>query len=96
MIYTPLGAATPLSRPAGTCPVNSRGRTQWPGWAPGSVPAARPLTLIVASISKLVFIGLVLANGLGGQAAVPITIDLIVTGLFVLYLLELRRARAGV
>jgi hypothetical protein len=57
-------------------------------------PASRPLILTVASISKLVFIGLVIANGLGAQAAMPIAVDLAVTLLFIAYLVTLRRGRA--
>ena len=58
------------------------------------VSAARGLVLTVASVSKLAFIGLVLSHGLGSKAILPITIDLIVTALYVMYLLELRRRKA--
>jgi len=57
------------------------------------VPNVRPLILIIAAISKLVFIALVFANGLASQAIVPIAVDLIVTALFVVYLLDLRRMK---
>jgi hypothetical protein len=52
-------------------------------------PAMRPLILIVAGLSKLAFIGLVLANGsryLGQQAGIAILIDSVWVILFAIYL----------
>lgn len=61
-------------------------------------PVARPLILIVAGVSKLAFIGLVLAHGskyLGQQAGIAILIDSVWVVLFAIYLLGIRRpARA--
>jgi hypothetical protein len=62
-------------------------------------PAGRPLILMVAGISKLVFIGLIVAQGsrfLGGQAGLAITIDLAMVALFVVYLVNARRARQSI
>jgi hypothetical protein len=53
-------------------------------------PLQRPLVLIVAGISKAVFIALVLSQGqryLGQQAGITVTIDLVMIGLFSWYLL---------
>ena len=61
-------------------------------------PAMRPLILIVAGLSKLAFIGLVLANGsryLGQQAGVAILVDAVWVILFAIYLAGVwRPARA--
>jgi len=57
-------------------------------------PVARPLILIVAGLSKLAFIGLVLAHGskyLGQQAGIAILIDSVWVVLFAIYLLGIRR-----
>jgi hypothetical protein len=57
-------------------------------------PAVRRLVLVVAGLSKLAFIGLVLAHGaqyLQGQAGVSIAIDLVMVLLFVAYLFGVRR-----
>lgn len=54
-------------------------------------PAVRPLVLVVASLSKLTFIGLVLAQGsryLGHQAGVAVAVDAVMVLLFTLYLLS--------
>jgi hypothetical protein len=56
----------------------------------GADPLHRPLVLIVAGISKAVFIALVLSEGqryLSHQAGIAITIDLLMIGLFSWYLL---------
>ena len=52
-------------------------------------PASRPLVLTVAGISKLVFIGLVLAHGgrYLGTAGIALGIDLAMVLLFALYLI---------
>lgn len=57
-------------------------------------PVARPLILVVAGVSKLAFIGLVLAHGskyLGQQAGIAILIDSVWVVLFAIYLLGIRR-----
>jgi hypothetical protein len=57
-------------------------------------PTGRPLILTVAGLSKLIFIGLVLAHGsqyLGHQAALAIAIDLAMVILFIGYLIAARR-----
>lgn len=57
-------------------------------------PRDRPLILTVVGISKLIFIGLILAQGgryLGTQAGIAIAVDTIVVGLFCLYGLAVRR-----
>jgi len=57
-------------------------------------PQARRLVLIVAGLSKLAFIGLVLAHGaryLGEQAGISIAIDLVMVLLFIAYLIAVRR-----
>ncbi len=59
------------------------------------VPASRPVILTVAAASKMVFVGLVLANGLGGEATGAITADLVVSLLFIWYLIALRRGKAA-
>ena len=50
------------------------------------VPAVRPLVLVVAGASKLIFIGLVVWQGLGGRAVVTIVFDLGMVTLFAAYL----------
>lgn len=60
-------------------------------------PQVRSLVLIVAGLSKLTFIGLVLAYGmqyLGYQAGVSIGVDLLMVMLFIVYLVTARRDRA--
>jgi hypothetical protein len=57
----------------------------------------RPLVLTVAGLSKLVFIGLVLAHGrqyLGYQAGVAIAIDSVMVALYIGYWASVRRSRA--
>jgi len=50
-------------------------------------PEQRPLILIVAGASKLVFVGLVLSQvSLRRRAVVPIVIDLMMVALFAVYL----------
>ena len=50
-------------------------------------PEQRPLILIVAGASKLVFVGLVLSQAsLRRRAVVPIVIDLMMVALFAVYL----------
>jgi hypothetical protein len=59
-------------------------------------PPGRPLILTVASLSKLIFIGLVLFHGsqyLGRQAGVSIVIDLIIVALFISYLFGVRHSQ---
>jgi hypothetical protein len=61
-------------------------------------PAMRPLVLVVAGLSKLVFIVLVLAHGsryLGQQAGIAIAIDAVWVVLFALYLAATRGREAG-
>lgn len=56
-------------------------------------PRSRPLVLTVAGISKLIFIGLVLAHGakyLGHQAGIALVIDLLMVVIFVGYLVIVR------
>jgi hypothetical protein len=56
-------------------------------------PPSRPLVLTVAGISKLIFIGLVLAQGnryLSYQAGVAVVVDLVMVLLFIVYLIGLR------
>jgi hypothetical protein len=56
-------------------------------------PAVRPLVLAVAGLSKLAFIGLVLAQGsryLGHQAGGAIAVDLVMVLLFAAYLVATR------
>jgi hypothetical protein len=57
-------------------------------------PNSRPLVLCVAGVSKLVFIGLVLAHGthyLRQQAGVAMAVDLVMVLLFAVYLIAVRR-----
>lgn len=52
-------------------------------------PVQRPLVLVVAGSSKLVFIGLVLSQGaryLGAQAGMVVVFDLVMVALFASYL----------
>jgi len=61
-------------------------------------PTVRPLVLVVAGLSKLVFIMLVLAQGsryLGQQAGIAIAIDAVWVVLFALYLAATREREAG-
>ena len=61
-------------------------------------PAVRPLVLVVAGLSKLVFIVLVLAQGsryLGQQAGIAIAIGAVWVVLFALYLMATRGQEAG-
>ncbi len=55
-------------------------------------PDQRRLSLLVASVSKLVFIGLVLSVGSAylGKAAVTIVFDSVVVAIFVAYLVSTR------
>ncbi len=58
-------------------------------------PAQRPMALVVAGASKLVFIGLVLSQGsryLGAQAGVAVVIDAVMVVLFAIYLAGYRKA----
>ena len=60
-------------------------------------PPGRPLILTVAGLSKLIFIGLVLAHGtryLEHQVGLAIAIDLVMVALFIGYLIGVRRGRA--
>jgi hypothetical protein len=60
--------------------------------------AVRPLVLVVAAASKLVFILLVLAHGsryLGQQAGIAIALDAVWVALFALYLAATRGERAA-
>jgi hypothetical protein len=60
--------------------------------------AVRPLVLVVAAASKLVFILLVLAHGsryLGQQAGIAIAVDAVWVALFALYLAATRGERAA-
>jgi len=60
-------------------------------------PPGRPLILTVAGLSKLVFIGLVLAQGrqyLRRQAGLAIAIDLVMVALFIAYLIAVRRSQS--
>ena len=60
-------------------------------------PPGRPLILTVAGLSKLIFIGLVLAHGtryLEHQVGLAIAIDLAMVALFIGYLISVRRGRA--
>ena len=48
------------------------------------------MALTVAAVSKATFIGLLLANGFGRQAAMPIAVDALFVLLFVVYLVGVR------
>ena len=60
-------------------------------------PPSRPLVLTVAGISKLVFIGLVLAHGgkYLGTAGLAIGIDLVMVTIFAVYLIGAPRRPIG-
>jgi hypothetical protein len=61
-------------------------------------PPNRPLVLIVAGLSKLIFIGLVLIYGsqyLGQRAGITIVVDLVMVLLFVAYLVAVRRDKTA-
>ena len=61
-------------------------------------PRSRPLVLIVAGLSKLIFIALVLTHGpryLGQQAGVAIAVDSVMVLLFVWHLITFRRGGAA-
>ena len=61
-------------------------------------PPGRPFILTVAGASKVVFIGLVLSHGrqfLGQQVGVSVAIDLVMVGLFIAYLVGVRRQQAA-
>lgn len=58
-------------------------------------PPTRALVLVAACVSKLSFIGLILAYGrdfLGHQAGLDIAVDALMIGLFVSYLIGVRRS----
>ena len=58
-------------------------------------PVHRPLVLIAAGASKLVFVALVLSQGgryLGHQAGIAIAVDLVMVALFAAYLIASRRS----
>jgi hypothetical protein len=57
------------------------------------VPAVRTLTLIVAGLSKLVFIGLVVSHGHRylGTAGIAVGVDLVMVTLYGAYLAAMRR-----
>ncbi len=60
-------------------------------------PLVRSFTLVVAAVSKLIFVGLVLSHGaafLGYQAGTAIAIDSVWVALFAWYLLTARPAAA--
>ena len=60
-------------------------------------PAVRSLVLIVAAVSKLVFIGLIVTHGrqfLRRQAGVAVAVDLVATLLFIAYLIGIRAVAA--
>jgi hypothetical protein len=61
-------------------------------------PPGRPLILTVASLGKLIFIGLLLSHGwryLGHGAGLAVVIDLAMVTLFIGYLVGLRRGGAA-
>lgn len=57
-------------------------------------PAVRNLALVVAGLSKVVFIGLLLTIGKPflSRAGLPLAVDLVMVALFLWYLLSTRRA----
>ena len=61
-------------------------------------PPFRPLILTVAGLSKLIFIGLVVAHGTQylGQVGLSIGVDLVMVMLFIGYLTGVRRAQSAV
>jgi hypothetical protein len=57
------------------------------------VPGVRAMVLVVAGVSKLVFIGLVLSHGgryVGRQAGIAVAVDLVWVALFAWYLAAAR------
>jgi hypothetical protein len=60
-------------------------------------PPVRPLVLTVAGLSKLVFIGLVVAHGpqYFGRVGLSIGIDLVMVVLFASYLIGVRRGQSA-
>ena len=60
------------------------------------VPSARPLVLIVAGLSKVVFIGLMLTAGRPflSRAGIAVASDIVQVALFTGYLLAIRSTRA--
>jgi hypothetical protein len=59
-------------------------------------PASRPFIVSVAGVSKLIFIGLVIAQGshfLGQQVVVAAAIDLVAVILFTVYLVSARQSQ---
>jgi hypothetical protein len=62
-------------------------------------PAFRPLVLVVAGLSKIIFIGLILGSGrqfLGQQLAVSVVVDAVMVLLFASFLLTSARQRPTV
>ena len=62
-------------------------------------PAARPMILIIAGLSKLIFIGLVLSHGslfLSHQAGVAVAIDSLMVVLFASYMVAVRHTEREV
>jgi hypothetical protein len=62
-------------------------------------PAVRPLVLTVAGLSKVLFIGLVVAYGsqyLGHQVGLAIVVDLVMVALYIAYFVGIRSSRAAV
>ena len=62
-------------------------------------PAVRPLVLVVAGLSKVVFIGLILGSGrqfLGQQLAISVIVDAVMVLLFASFLLTSARQRPTV
>lgn len=60
-------------------------------------PPSRPLVLVVASVSKLIFIALVLTHGpryLGQQAGIAVAVDALMVLIFLWYLVTAPRGRA--
>lgn len=58
-------------------------------------PEYRPLVLVAAGSSKLIFIALVLSQGgryLGHQAGIAVAVDLVMVALFAAYLMASRRS----
>lgn len=61
-------------------------------------PQVRPLVLVVAGLSKLIFITLILTFGtqyLGQQAGVAIAVDSVMVLLFIAYLVATSRAKTA-
>jgi CHASE2 domain-containing sensor protein len=60
-------------------------------------PASRALVLVIAVVSKLCFISLVLVYGQAymGKAGVAVVFDLVVVGIFIVYLAQNRRVEGG-